>query len=58
MRRFGNFSMKPGRKIQRKMEARQRGWQQIYDHLIKESGWDDARIRAAFEVPGSRNPKK
>ena len=50
--------MKPIRKIQKKLEARQRGWQQIYDHLINQSGWHDAKIRATFAVPGSRSAKK
>ncbi len=50
--------MKPIRKIQKKVEARQRGWQQLYNSLINKSGWHDAKIRAAFAVPGSRSSKK
>ena len=50
--------MKLSHKIQHKLEARQRGWHQMYANLINKSGWHDAKIRAAFKVPGSRNPKK
>lgn len=50
--------MKPSKKRQRRLEARQRGCIEARDLACKKAGWDTARAERAFRMPGSRNAKK